>query len=117
MRRTSYAIGTVRNTAESPSDAARMWNTNPVVVPASETIPAARPWHSVRETRYSRFGPGVSTSRTLATTKSRKLSSVGIGVLAELDRHCGGFASADAQARDAALLAVLAQRAQERRDD
>ena len=44
--------------------------TKPLVVPASDTIPAARPWHSVREIRYSRFGPGVSTSSTHAATNS-----------------------------------------------
>ncbi len=69
-----------------------MCTTKPVVVPASDTSPATRPWHSVRETRYSRFGPGVSTSSTLATTNSRKLSSDGIG-------HRDGGAGALAIAR------------------
>src|SRR5437899_5420370 len=54
------------NTADKPSDAARICTTNPAVVPVSDTSPAILPWHSVREMRYSRFGPGVTTRATQA---------------------------------------------------
>src|SRR5262244_3738892 len=43
-------------------------------------MPARRPWQSVRETRYRRFGPGVSASSALAAANSARFSRVGISV-------------------------------------
>src|SRR2546426_9552046 len=42
-------------------------------------MPAPRPWQSVRDTRYNRFGPGVSTSSTLANANSVRFCIDGIG--------------------------------------
>ncbi|GAA4525689.1 hypothetical protein GCM10023192_06670 [Amycolatopsis samaneae] len=38
-----------------------MYTRNPTAVPVSESRPAIRPWLMLRETRYTMFGPGVST--------------------------------------------------------
>src|SRR4051812_27432482 len=66
------------NIADSPAAAATTWKTKPSDVPASEIRPASRPWHSVRDTRYSKFGPGVIARTTLAAAKSRRLSVAGM---------------------------------------
>src|SRR4029453_18949782 len=91
------------------------------------TKPAERPCASVRDTRNSMFGPGVAASAAHARQNRSQVSS---GIIVggsldylraagscDLDRHRGGFAAADAQRSDAALLAVLAQRAQQGDND
>src|SRR5215211_4345395 len=87
-------------------------------VPASETKPAMRPCASVRDTRYSTFGPGVATSAMHARQNSSHVSrGIVQGLLHELDCHRGRFATADAKRRDAPLFALATKCADQRHDD
>lgn len=55
-----YSHGTATKITANPTLAKVMYTRKPAAVPASETSPAMRPWLTLRDTRYTMFGPGVS---------------------------------------------------------
>src|SRR5262245_64200394 len=75
---TSKAMAEEASSAERPTVAAAMCTSVPVVIPATETIPAWRPWETLCVTMYSTEGPGTTSNSSAAPTNSSRCDGSGM---------------------------------------